>query len=298
MVRKIKTKQNTIPPPGSNPTPPIPPPSQDAHSPTIENGKQNGTMESTWAHWMVTDETELLEFLQDILEGGDGVNFKTVTWTAAAKVVDKNQTKGASKNTIACKNKFTGVCLFPFILLTNDILQLKETYFIVDALKQVSGFKWHEENDAGINSHTLPVWNAYVEVCALSIISLTIISTQRYCKRTSIHFLTFPLLSSIILHFPLLYHTHSCSYVHSPTLCTITRCQTLEVDDSWTYYCCRHPTPPLHSYLWSFGQASDTLGQVHMTLRHPPPSRGCPYMGGLVLGSLVLHFSVYHCRLT
>jgi hypothetical protein len=69
MVRKIKMKQNTIhPPPGSNPTPPIPPPSQDAHSPTVENGKQNGTMESTQAHWTVTDKMELLEFLQDIYQ--------------------------------------------------------------------------------------------------------------------------------------------------------------------------------------------------------------------------------------
>jgi hypothetical protein len=54
------------------------------------------------------------------------------------------------------------------VLLTNDILQLKETYFIIDALKEVSGFKWDKENDADINSNTLPVWNAYVEVCALS----------------------------------------------------------------------------------------------------------------------------------
>jgi hypothetical protein len=35
-------------------------------------------------------------------------------------------------------------------------------------LKQVSGFKWDEENGANINSNTLPVWNAYVEVHALS----------------------------------------------------------------------------------------------------------------------------------
>jgi hypothetical protein len=63
---------------------------------------------------MVTDEMECLEFLQDqILEGGDGVNFKKVTWTAVAKVVDKNWTKRAPKNAIACKNKFAGVHLFP-----------------------------------------------------------------------------------------------------------------------------------------------------------------------------------------
>jgi hypothetical protein len=36
----------------------------------------------------------------------------------------------------------------------------------------------------------------------------------------------------------------------------------------------------------------------HVTLRHPPPSRGHPYMGGLVLGGLVLHSFVYYCRLT
>jgi hypothetical protein len=60
----------------------------------------------------------LLEFLQDhISEGGDGANFKTVTWTAVAKVVDEHRTKGAPKNAIACKNKFTGVRLFPFILV-------------------------------------------------------------------------------------------------------------------------------------------------------------------------------------
>jgi hypothetical protein len=52
-----------------------------------------------------------------LTEGGDGVNFKTVTWTAAAKVVDENWTKGVPKNTIGCKNKFAGVCLFPFILV-------------------------------------------------------------------------------------------------------------------------------------------------------------------------------------
>jgi hypothetical protein len=73
------------------------------------------------------------------------VSFKTATWTAAEKVVDENRTKGAPKN-----------------------LQLKETYFVIDALKQLSGCKWDEENGTDINSDTLPVWNAYVEVCALS----------------------------------------------------------------------------------------------------------------------------------
>jgi hypothetical protein len=91
------------------------------------------------------------------------------------------------------------------------------------------------------------------------------------CKGTSVRFLTFPLLSSIILHSPLLSHTHSCLYVLSPTLCTIPRYQTLEVDDSRAYYRRQHSTPP--SALTS--EASDKLrthwdrsARHYGTLRH------------------------------
>jgi hypothetical protein len=44
----------------------------------------------------------------------------------------------------------------------------------------------------------------------------------------------------------------------------------------------------LLSYLSRIGRASDTLGQVRMTLLHPLPSCGYLFMGGLVLGGLVL----------
>jgi hypothetical protein len=44
----------------------------------------------------------------------------------------------------------------------------------------------------------------------------------------------------------------------------------------------------LRSYLSCIGWASDALGQVHMTLWHPTLSCGCLFMGGLVLGGLVL----------
>lgn len=91
----------------------------------------------------------LLDFLQDhISEGGDGLNFKGVTWTAAAKLLEASRTKGAPKNALATKNKFAN---------------LKETYFVVDALNNVSGFKWDEENGADIDGDTLPVWNTYVD---------------------------------------------------------------------------------------------------------------------------------------
>jgi hypothetical protein len=88
------------------------------------------------------------------------------------------------------------------------------------------------------------------------------------CKGTSVCFLTFLLFSSTLLYSPLHSHTHPCSHVHSPTLCTITRCQTLKADDSQTsktlthkpidYYCYRHSTfPPALT-----SEASDKL-QTH-----------------------------------
>jgi hypothetical protein len=97
----------------------------------------------------------------------------------------------------------------------------------------------------------------------------------------SAHFLTFPLFSSTLLYSPLLSHTHPCSYVHSPTLCTITRCQTLNADDSRPQRCrLVHSLitivvniPPFPSALTS--EASDELRthwdrstQYYGTLRH------------------------------
>jgi hypothetical protein len=63
-----------------------------------------------------------------------------------------------------------------------------------------------------------------------------------------------PPVSLPSLSTPPLSHTHPYSYVHSPTLCTITRCQVLNADDSWTSKTstCRlllsltsYPSPPL-----------------------------------------------------
>ena len=45
---------------------------------------------------------------------------------------------------------------------------MKETYHALEALKNVSGFKWNEEDGADINGDTLAVWNAYVEVSTSS----------------------------------------------------------------------------------------------------------------------------------
>jgi hypothetical protein len=54
-----------------------------------------------------------------------------------------------------------------------------------------------------------------------------------------------------------------------------------------TYRLSLTPYAPLCLYLSCIRQASDTLGLVLVTL-HPLPSCGHPFMGGLVIGGLVL----------
>jgi hypothetical protein len=137
------------------------PPSQDDTAATEQV--------STRAHWTTADETELIDFILDHkAEGGDGLNFKAATWTAAAKLLDTQRTKGGIKTSLACKNKFANVRRQPLFLSYFRsqiyILQLKELYLVVDALKQVSGFTWDDEYGADINSDNLAIWDTYVEV--------------------------------------------------------------------------------------------------------------------------------------
>jgi hypothetical protein len=96
------------------------------------------------------------------------------------------------------------------------------------------------------------------------------------CKGTSVRFLTSPLLTySPLVH---MYFPHT--LVPSPG--TTLKADNFHIQSPMTF--CSF----LHLHLNSIGRASDTLGHVHVTLRHPPPSHGWLLMGGLVLGGLVL----------
>jgi hypothetical protein len=104
--------------------------------------------------------------------------------------------------------------------------------------------------------------------------------TTQSCKGTFIRFPTSPLLSySPLVH---MYVPHT--FVLSPgtTPQSLMPFQMLTPCTSSTFCIL------LRSYLSHIGQASDTLGQVRVTLWYPPLSHGYPSMGGLVLGGLVL----------
>jgi len=127
------------------------------------------------AHWFTSDEAALIEFLiTHKAEVGDGFNFKSVTWTAAAAHMVAYTERGDPKTSGVCKNKWarvcTGVLSFEPMLRCCDadiIIQLKETYQVISQLKDQSGFAWDELKGATITVESESVWRAYVLVCSL-----------------------------------------------------------------------------------------------------------------------------------
>jgi len=111
--------------------------------------------------------TALIIFLQDHLsEAGDGKNFKTAMWNAAAVHMIAHCVKGGAKTAVACKNKYARVCALDILLLfvLTLLLQLKEIFLVVGALMEQSGFKWDKSKGADIQLDSESVWTAYVEV--------------------------------------------------------------------------------------------------------------------------------------
>jgi hypothetical protein len=108
-----------------------------------------------------------------------------------------------------------------------------------------------------------------------------------FCKGTSVHFLTSPLLSySPPVHMysisSPLYHLqglHPKPTTSRPWPDDFLDINSPEVNNFRSPHC---------SDLNSTARFTDASGQVHVTLWHPPPSHGHPYMGGLVLGGLIL----------
>lgn len=62
------------------------------------------------AFWTTADETALILFLVEHRpEAGNGFNFKTSTFNAASLVVNAMKTKGGTKTSKVCKNKWAQV---------------------------------------------------------------------------------------------------------------------------------------------------------------------------------------------
>jgi hypothetical protein len=103
------------------------------------------------------------------------------------------------------------------------------------------------------------------------------------CKGTSVRFLTSPLLISTLSYPPGL-------HVHSPTLGTIARCQTLKAERLLSS---TSPFPPPLLPL-KLRTHRGRMGTGPRNTTAPSAVAWTPSYGGLVLGGLVLPFLPYH----
>ncbi|KDQ52284.1 hypothetical protein JAAARDRAFT_107344, partial [Jaapia argillacea MUCL 33604] len=98
--------------------------------------------------WTVIDKNSSIDYLEDHhAKAGDGMNFKAVTWNGASEEFEKTHTLGGLKTPSSCKNKWA---------------KLKETYLVVVALQNASGFSWSDEKGADVDKSNESVWDVYV----------------------------------------------------------------------------------------------------------------------------------------
>ena len=78
--------------------------------------------------WTSEDKSWLVQFLLDChAEAGNGANFKSTVWNAAAEELSKHVTKGGPKTAASCKSKWDRVCISNHIHVltsTNDVTTL------------------------------------------------------------------------------------------------------------------------------------------------------------------------------
>jgi hypothetical protein len=120
------------------------------------------------------------------------------------------------------------------------------------------------------------------------IIQTCLIVFECVCKGTSVRFLTSSLLSyspPVYIYFlsSPLYHLQGLHLQPTTSIPMAQRLPRRRPTESR-----RLPSPSHRSDLNSTARVADALGQVRVTLRHPPPSCGHPYRRGLVIGGLVL----------
>jgi hypothetical protein len=96
------------------------------------------------AVWNPAETMGLMNFLIKHRSEGDGVNFKTSTFNAAAAAITPFWTVGPAKTGKMCKTKWSGVCLLVFSsnppLINGDVyFQIKSTYNSIETYRNQSG---------------------------------------------------------------------------------------------------------------------------------------------------------------
>ena len=109
------------------------------------------------AFWTPDDEDQLVNFLLDHrASAGDGGNFKEATFQALSPILAPLVMRGGPKTVHACQNKWNAVRFFFPIVLGHFLniffifLKLCQTFRVIQAIKNVSGWTWSDETGASI----------------------------------------------------------------------------------------------------------------------------------------------------
>jgi hypothetical protein len=119
--------------------------------------------------WNPPETTGLIDFLIEHRLEGDGVNFKSSTFNAAAAAIAPFWTVGPAKTGKMWKTKWSGVCLLVFSFnppsINGDIYsQINLTYNSIETYRNQSGVSWDNECGAGIDKLSASVWAEYMAI--------------------------------------------------------------------------------------------------------------------------------------
>jgi hypothetical protein len=119
------------------------------------------------AYWNDQEVTALVDYLVEYrAEAGDGGNFKSATFNAAANHIAHLLSQGPVKTGKMCKTKWNSVCIFQsiFALSFTKAIQLRQTYTAIETYRNQSGFHWDDDKGASIaGDAAADVWNTYIQ---------------------------------------------------------------------------------------------------------------------------------------
>lgn len=138
---------------------------------TVENFlSEKASQRKVPAKWTDLEEhTFVLYLQQNAASAGDGVNFPKKIFNGAAHNLQEKflEQTGGEKTGGTCHSKWNKVRMISYLDVmldaTHQILQLKEEYFAVVALKNASGFSWSDTEGAGKEKSDVE-WKVYVKV--------------------------------------------------------------------------------------------------------------------------------------
>jgi hypothetical protein len=126
----------------------------------------------------VDDEIALIEYITDHkAQAGNGMKFKPLFWTGAAKAMLAHTALGGPKTAPRCSAKWDRVHTNPSHVIYYQLTcphQLKKLYNVIATIKKnMSGFTWDDEKGLKITINEACTWDEYVVVGTIKTLLLS-----------------------------------------------------------------------------------------------------------------------------